>query len=77
VWRPDWALALLAVTGVILFLPKLLSIMLIVPSGAAPRYGDAVRLTLRVLLEILFSSLWHRFAWSSTVAVVQNLPGAR
>ena len=26
VWRPDWALWLLAVTGVILFLPKMLSV---------------------------------------------------
>ncbi len=30
IWRPDWAYALLAVTGMILFLPKGLSILLIV-----------------------------------------------
>src|SRR6185295_4023625 len=30
IWRPDWALALLAVTGMILFLPKGLSVLLIV-----------------------------------------------
>ena len=57
VWRPDWALALLAVTGLILFLPKLLSVLLIALNGQLRFYGGLFRLTLSVLLEILFSSL--------------------
>jgi membrane glycosyltransferase len=58
VWRPDWALALVAVIGMLLFLPKLLSIVLIVAKRRAARaYGGVVRLTLSVLFEILLSSL--------------------
>jgi membrane glycosyltransferase len=77
VWRPDWALALLAVTALILFLPKLLSILLIaVKSRTAKWYGGISRLTLSVLLEILFSSLLApiRMVFHSRF-VVQNLLG--
>jgi membrane glycosyltransferase len=77
VWRPDWALSLLAVTGLILFLPKLLSIVLIVcKSRTARLYGGVFRLTLSVLLEILFSSLLApiRMVFHSRF-VVQNLLG--
>jgi membrane glycosyltransferase len=77
IWRPDWALALLAVTGLILFLPKLLSIVVIVfKSRTARLYGGGFRLTLSVLLEILFSSLLApiRMVFHSRF-VVQNLLG--
>ena len=77
VWRPDWALSLLAVTGLILFLPKLLSIVLIVVKSRTARlYGGVLRLTLSVLLEILFSSLLApiRMVFHSRF-VVQNLLG--
>jgi membrane glycosyltransferase len=77
VWRPDWALALLAITGMILFLPKLLSIVLIVfRSRESPAYGGAARLTLSVLLEIVLSSLLApiRMVFHSRF-VVQNLLG--
>jgi membrane glycosyltransferase len=77
IWRPDWALALLAVTGLILFLPKVLSIALIVfKSRTARWYGGAFRLTLSVLIEILFSSLLApiRMVFHSRF-VVQNLLG--
>src|SRR6185503_18094092 len=58
VWRPDWALALLSVTGIILFLPKVLSILLLVFQNRASRtYGGAARLTVSVVLEIILSSL--------------------
>jgi membrane glycosyltransferase len=58
VWRPDWALALLAVIGMILFLPKILSIVLIVLKRRDARaYGGVVRLTASVVLEIVLSSL--------------------
>jgi membrane glycosyltransferase len=59
IWRPDWALSLLAVTGMILFLPKILSILLIVFKRRTSRaYGGALRLSLSVFLEILLSSLF-------------------
>jgi membrane glycosyltransferase len=77
IWRPDWALSLLAVTGLILFLPKALSIVLIVFKSRSSRcYGGAIRLTLSVILEILFSSLLApvRMVFHSRF-VVQNLLG--
>jgi membrane glycosyltransferase len=77
VWRPDWALSLLAVTGLILFLPKLLSIALIALKSRTSRlYGGIVRLTFSVLLEILISSLLApvRMVFHSRF-VVQNLLG--
>jgi membrane glycosyltransferase len=59
VWRPDWALALLGVIGMLLFFPKFLSIALItLKQRNARAYGGVVRLTLSVLLEILVSSLF-------------------
>jgi membrane glycosyltransferase len=58
VWRPDWAMALLAVTAVILFLPKVLAITLVAfgERGARP-YGGVGRLSAGVVLEVLLSSL--------------------
>jgi membrane glycosyltransferase len=58
IWRPDWAMALIGVIAMILFLPKLLSIILVVVKRrAACEYGGVVRLSLSVVLEILSSSL--------------------
>jgi membrane glycosyltransferase len=77
VWHPDWALYLVAVTGMILFLPKLLSVVLILFKGRnAAAYGGVVKLTLSVLLEILLSSLLApiRMVFHSRF-VLQNLLG--
>jgi membrane glycosyltransferase len=77
IWRPDWALYLMAVTGMILFLPKVLSIVLIVFKGRnASAYGGVFRLLLSVLLEILISSLLApiRMVFHSRF-VLQNLLG--
>jgi len=77
VWRPDWALYLAAVTAMILFLPKLLSIALIVFKGRnAKPYGGVFKLSLSVFLEILLSSLLApiRMVFHSRF-VVQNLLG--
>ncbi|MBI3768698.1 MAG: glucans biosynthesis glucosyltransferase MdoH [Deltaproteobacteria bacterium] len=58
IWRPNWARALLAVTGMILFLPKLLSVALIVVKRREARlYGGFGKLALSMLVEILISSL--------------------
>ncbi|HYC24025.1 MAG TPA: glucans biosynthesis glucosyltransferase MdoH [Candidatus Bathyarchaeia archaeon] len=58
IWRPDWALSLMAVTGMILFLPKILSVLLILfRTRSARGFGGAVKLWTSVLLEVLASSL--------------------
>ena len=58
IWRPDWAMWLMAVIGVLLFLPKLLAILLIwLGRREARAYGGLARLSLSVLLEMLVSSL--------------------
>jgi membrane glycosyltransferase len=57
VWRPDWAIALVAVTGAILFLPKLLAIALVLLRGAARPFGGVLRLLASALLEVLVSTL--------------------
>jgi membrane glycosyltransferase len=58
VWRPNWARSLLAVTAMILFLPKLLSVVLIVGRRTAAAFGGIFKLVLSVVLEILLSSLF-------------------
>jgi membrane glycosyltransferase len=77
IWRPDWALYLMAVTGMILFLPKVLSIVLIVFKGRNTRaYGGFFKLSFSVLLEILLSSLFApiRMVFHSRF-VLQNVLG--
>ncbi len=59
IWRPDWALALLAITLAILFLPKVLSAALVfLRPGGARAFGGATRFLLSVVLEFLASSLF-------------------
>lgn len=55
-WRPELAIALFSTTLVLLFLPKLLSVILIWCKGAKS-YGGAFRLFVSLLLEMLFSIL--------------------
>ncbi|WP_263261659.1 glucans biosynthesis glucosyltransferase MdoH [Pseudomonas sp. RIT-PI-S] len=55
-WHPDKAIALFSTTVVLLFLPKLLSIILIWAKGAK-EYGGRIRVTLSMLMEMLFSML--------------------
>lgn len=58
VWHPQWSILLLIFTAIILFLPKGFAILLIFfQKGRSRLYGGAFRLTLSVLLEILFSTL--------------------
>ncbi|MEB2286235.1 MAG: glucans biosynthesis glucosyltransferase MdoH [Myxococcales bacterium] len=57
IWRPNWALALLAVTGMILFVPKILSVLLIAVQGQARAFGGILRLLASVVLDVLLSSL--------------------
>jgi membrane glycosyltransferase len=55
-WHPEKAVALFSTTIVLLFLPKLLSIVLIWAKGAVG-YGGRIKVTLSMLLEMLFSML--------------------
>ncbi|MHC6227807.1 glucans biosynthesis glucosyltransferase MdoH [Pseudomonas sp. X10] len=55
-WHPEKAIALFSTTIVLLFLPKLLSIILIWAKGAK-EFGGRIKVTLSMLLEMLFSML--------------------
>lgn len=55
-WRPEEAIALFSTTLILLFLPKLLSVILIWIQGAKT-FGGRVRLFFSMLLEMLFSVL--------------------
>jgi len=57
VWRPEWAVSLVVVIALILFLPKLLSIVLIAAKRSTRGFGGVGRLALSVVLEIVLSSL--------------------
>jgi membrane glycosyltransferase len=59
VWHPQWALTLLASTGIVLFLPKFLSLFLIIfRQKKARAFGGIIKLFLSVMAEILFSFLF-------------------
>lgn len=55
-WHPGKALALFSTTAVLLFLPKILSVVLIWAKGAK-LYGGGRKLAASMLLEVLFSML--------------------
>ena len=55
-WRPELAIALFSTTLVLLFLPKLLSVILIWCKGSRP-YGGPIRVFISLMLEMLFSVL--------------------
>ena len=55
-WRPELAIALFSTTLVLLFLPKLLSVVLVWCKGAKP-YGGGLRVLASLFLEMLFSVL--------------------
>ena len=55
-WHPDKAVALFSATATLLFLPKLLSVLLIWARGAQA-FGGKLRVLAGMLLEVLFSML--------------------
>jgi membrane glycosyltransferase len=58
VWHPQWAFTLLATTAVILFMPKLISVLLVLlKRGRAKGFGGAFRLFASLGLEVLLSAL--------------------
>lgn len=57
VWYPQWALTLLVSTAVILFLPKLFSIVLVALQNRSREFGGLLRLVASVLAEVVVSTL--------------------
>lgn len=55
-WNPDHAIALFAATMTMLFLPKVLSVILVLIKGCKP-YGGALKVIASTLVEIVFSAL--------------------
>jgi membrane glycosyltransferase len=55
-WHPEKAVALFSTTIVLLFLPKVLSIILIWAKGAVG-FGGRIKVTMSMLMEVLFSML--------------------
>jgi membrane glycosyltransferase len=55
-WHPERALMLFGVTAAWLFLPKILSVLLILLRGAR-EYGDGIRLVISMFIEWVFSML--------------------
>lgn len=59
VWHPRWALTLLSTTALLLFLPKLLSVVLIITKkGRARLFGGFWRLLVSLAMEVVFSALF-------------------
>lgn len=57
VWQPLWALSLLASTGVLLFLPKVLSLGVVCVKGRAGGFGGVARLAAGIVLEVALSAM--------------------
>lgn len=55
-WHPEKALALFTVTATLLFLPKILSVAVIMAHGAR-RFGGSLRLVGSMLIEVIISAL--------------------
>ena len=59
VWHPQWALTLLGTTAIILFMPKLFSILLIMfKKGRVRQYGGSLKLFVSLGLEVFLSALF-------------------
>jgi membrane glycosyltransferase len=56
-WHPEWAIALASTTALLLFIPKLLSFLLIARSGEANHFGGLAALAVSIVFEIVLSTL--------------------
>jgi membrane glycosyltransferase len=56
-WSPEQAIALLSMTALLLFLPKWLSVLLILKNRESRAYGGVVPLGLSMILEMVLSTL--------------------
>ncbi len=78
VWQPIWAISLFVATGVVLFLPKILGVMLLVRRGAQRDYGGTGRLIGSTLIEIGLTTLLAPIRMlSHTRFVVTTIVGAQ
>jgi membrane glycosyltransferase len=55
-WHPEWAMRLFGATATLLFLPKLLSLLLLLAKGSR-FYGGPLKLIGTTVMEVLFSAL--------------------
>jgi membrane glycosyltransferase len=76
VFRPDWVAGLVGVTLLLLFSPKILSVVFVLARGEAKQYGGAARLLVSVVLESVLATLLApiRMAFHSRF-VLLNLMG--
>jgi membrane glycosyltransferase len=59
IWNPGWAVTLGISTAILLFLPKLLSVLIVsLRQGRAKEFGGISRLLLSTFLETVFSALF-------------------
>lgn len=60
-WHPEWAIALFSATAMLLFLPKVLSVLLILAKGSGPagarNFGGGLPLVASMLMELMFSAM--------------------
>jgi membrane glycosyltransferase len=77
-WHPEWAIALLSTTAVLLFLPKLLSLLLILRNREAHLFGGPIFLCLSIVSEIFVSTLLAPIRmWFHSKFVVLTLMGTQ
>jgi membrane glycosyltransferase len=75
-WHPEWAVALLTTTAVLLFLPKFLSLLVIVKNRQTPLFGGLLPLCVSICLEIIVSTLLAPIRmWFHSQFVVVTLMG--
>ena len=75
-WHPEWAIALLTTTAVLLFLPKLLSLLIIVRNRETHLFGGFIALSASILLEMTVSTLLAPIRmWFHSKFVIVTLMG--
>jgi membrane glycosyltransferase len=75
-WHPEWAVALLTTTAVLLFLPKFLSLLVIVKNRQTHLFGGFLPLFVSISLEIIASTLLAPIRmWFHSQFVVVTLMG--
>jgi membrane glycosyltransferase len=75
-WHPEWAVALLTTTAVLLFLPKFLSLLVIVKNSQTHLFGGLLPLCVSICLEIIVSTLLAPIRmWFHSQFVVVTLMG--
>jgi membrane glycosyltransferase len=75
-WHPEWAIALLTTTAVLLFLPKLLSLLIIVRRRETHLFGGFIALSTSILVEMAVSTILAPIRmWFHSKFVIVTLMG--